>query len=318
MAGAAGETSRVSELYGLKTLVMADGPAGLRISRDYIVRNGRPVPTGLSLPSYVTDLLPKPMASLLGKLCTWSPEKKKTRHQYCTAIPIGTALAQSWDLDFARLCGDIVGEEMERFKVDLWLAPAMNIHRDIRCGRNFEYYSEDALVTGLMAAAITQGVQAHPGRGVTIKHYAANNQEYNRYNSNSMVSERAMREVYLRGFGICIRLSRPAALMTSYNLLNGTHTSEHSGIQNDILRGEFGFRGLVMTDWVVHGLSSGKNRYPSADAGRVLRAGGDLFMPGSKDDADSIRKAMKRGVLKQERMRRNASSVLRTIRALKQ
>ena len=103
---------------------------------------------------------------------------------------------------------------MERFNVDLWLAPALNIHRDIRCGRNFEYYSEDPLLSGLMAAAVTQGVQAHPGRGTTVKHYAANNQEYNRYNSNSHVSERAMREVYLRGFGICVRRSQPAAVMT--------------------------------------------------------------------------------------------------------
>ena len=144
--------------------------------------------------------------------------------QYCTAIPIGTALAQSFDTDFVQRCGGIVGEEMEHFGVHLWLAPALNIHRSIRCGRNFEYYSEDPLVSGKMAAAMTRGVQAHKGCGTTIKHYAANNKEYNRTRNNSMVSERAMREIYLKGFGICVREAQPKAVMTSYNLLNGTHT----------------------------------------------------------------------------------------------
>ena len=318
VAGAAGETSKVSEAFGVPTIVMADGPAGLRISRDYVIRDGHPVGLEKRLPGGMSEMLPKPAAWVLSLIRPKAPKCAEVMHQYCTAIPIGTALAQSWDLDFARCCGDIIGDEMERFGIDLWLAPAMNIHRDVRCGRNFEYYSEDPLVSGLMAAAVTQGVQAHPGRGVTIKHYAANNQEYNRYNSNSVVSERAMREVYLRAFGICIHLAKPAALMTSYNLLNGTHTSEHKGILNDILRGEFGYQGLVMTDWVVAELSGGKNRYPDADAGRVAVAGGELFMPGSPSDAESIRNALKRGVLTEDRLRRNVSRVLRAIRSLKQ
>ena len=318
VAGAAGETSKVSEAFGVPTIVMADGPAGLRISRDYVIRDGHPVGLEKRLPGGMSEMLPKPAAWVLSLIRPKAPKCAEVMHQYCTAIPIGTALAQSWDLDFARCCGDIIGDEMEHFGIDLWLAPAMNIHRDVRCGRNFEYYSEDPLVSGLMAAAVTQGVQAHPGRGVTIKHYAANNQEYNRYNSNSVVSERAMREVYLRAFGICIHLAKPAALMTSYNLLNGTHTSEHKGILNDILRGEFGYQGLVMTDWVVAELSGGKNRYPDADAGRVAVAGGELFMPGSPSDAESIRNALKRGVLTEDRLRRNVSRVLRAIRSLKQ
>ena len=317
VAGAAGETSKISEEFGLPTLVMADGPAGLRLCQDYALRDEEPIGLEKRLPGGLSDLMPKPVNWVLDLLSPSAPLCAEVLHQYCTAIPIGTAIAQSWDLDFARLCGDIVGDEMARFGVDLWLAPAMNIHRDIRCGRNFEYYSEDPLITGLMAAAVTQGVQAHPGRGATIKHYAANNQEVNRYYSNSQVSERAMREIYLRGFGICVRLAQPVAVMTSYNLLNGTHTSEHTGILNDILRGEFGFQGIVMTDWVVSALPAGENKYPPADAGRVAVAGGELFMPGCADDAESIRNALERGVLKRDRLRQNVSGVLRTIRGLK-
>jgi len=317
VAGAAGETSKISEDFGLPTLVMADGPAGLRLCQDYALRDEEPIGLEKRLPGGLSDLMPKPVNWVLDLLSPSAPLCAEVLHQYCTAIPIGTAIAQSWDLDFARLCGDIVGDEMARFGVDLWLAPAMNIHRDIRCGRNFEYYSEDPLITGLMAAAVTQGVQAHPGRGATIKHYAANNQEVNRYYSNSQVSERAMREIYLRGFGICVRLAQPVAVMTSYNLLNGTHTSEHTGILNDILRGEFGFQGIVMTDWVVSALPAGENKYPPADAGRVAVAGGELFMPGCADDAESIRNALERGVLKRDRLRQNVSGVLRTIRGLK-
>lgn len=139
------------------------------------------------------------------------PEGAQDYYQYCTAIPIATTLAQSWDVDLIKRMGEIVGEEMEQFHIHLWLAPGMNIHRNPLCGRNFEYYSEDPLLSGKMAAAVTRGVQAHPGCAATIKHYAANNQETNRFNSNSLVSERAMRESYLRGFGICIRESRPKA-----------------------------------------------------------------------------------------------------------
>lgn len=147
--------------------------------------------------------------------------------------------------------GKIVGEEMERFGVHLWLAPALNIHRSIRCGRNFEYFSEDPFVSGIFAGAVTRGVQSFPHTGTTIKHYAFNNQERNRTRNNSQVSECAAREIYLKGFGICVRYSQPKAVMTSYNLANGKHTSEHSGLIEDILHAEFGYKGIVMTDWVI-------------------------------------------------------------------
>ena len=234
------------------------------------------------------------------------------KEQYATAIPIGTAIAQTFNYELAKEYGDIVGQEMERFHVHLWLAPALNIHRSILCGRNFEYYSEDPVVAGLFAAAITEGVQAHKGCGTTIKHYAANNAEFNRYNSNSHVSERAMREIYLRGFGICVRKSQPKALMTSYNLLNGQHTSEHRGLIEDVLRCEYGYQGIVMTDWVVDMLQANPdNKYRGALAAEVVKAGGDLFMPGGKKDFDGIMAGLKDGSISKKQIQQNATRVYR-------
>ena len=164
----------------------------------------------------------------------------------------------------------------------------------------------------MFAAAITEGVQAHKGCGTTIKHYAANNAETNRYNSNSHVSERAMREIYLKGFGICVRKSQPKAVMTSYNLLNGQHTAEHRGLIEDILRCEYGFKGIVMTDWVVGALSaSDGNKYRGTVADEVVKAGGDLFMPGMQGDYDRILSALKDGSVSRKQIQQNATRVYR-------
>ncbi|MBP5179996.1 MAG: fibronectin type III-like domain-contianing protein, partial [Clostridiales bacterium] len=311
VAGAAGETTGLLKEKGIKPVVMADGPAGVRISKDYIVRDGKVLSLGLSIPETMQEYIPK-IGLLLMKIAGNKPRKgEQIRHQYCTAIPIGTAIAQSWNTSFARICGEIVGDEMERFGVHLWLAPALNIHRDIRCGRNFEYYSEDPLISGMMSAAITNGVQAHKGCGVTIKHFCANNQETNRYNSNSRVSERAMREIYLKGFEICVKNSSPASVMTSYNLLNGTHTSESGPLIRNILRDEFGFEGIVMTDWIVNGGTVDKTSvYPAPEAWKVVNAGGDLFMPGGKPDYDVVLSAVKDGRVTREQLITNAARVI--------
>ena len=227
-------------------------------------------------------------------------------------MPIGTAIAQSFNPQFAELCGDIAGREMERFNIDIWLAPALNIQRDERCGRNFEYFSEDPLVSGIFAAAITKGVQKHTGKGVCVKHYAANNQETNRYNSNSIISERALREIYLRGFEIAIRESHPASLMTSYNLVNGIHASEHKGLLINILRRQFGYEGIVMTDWVTAGFLLSRNaKYPAPDAAKVAAAGNDLFMPGSKKELSEILRGLKNGTVKPKDLLINASRIKR-------
>lgn len=316
VAGAAGETTHLFEESGMPSIVMADGPAGLRLSQKYMLEDGRVIPIGDTMPATVKALLPKAVRFLMDRMQKEPAVSTEIHEQYATAIPIGTAIAQSFDSSLAEVCGDIVGEEMERFHVDVWLAPALNIQRDPRCGRNFEYYSEDPLLSGKMAAALTKGVQKHPGRCVTIKHYAANNQETSRYTSNSVVSERALREIYLRGFGICIREASPAAVMTSYNLINGTHTSESHDLTEAVLREEFGFDGIVMTDWVISLMPAGKSRHARADAARVMRAGGNLFMPGSQKDYEKIMKAMKEGRLSLERMQKNADGVYRFVQKI--
>ncbi|MCR4950215.1 MAG: hypothetical protein K6A40_02700, partial [Solobacterium sp.] len=193
----------------------------------------------------------------------------------------------------------------------LWLAPALNIHRDIRCGRNFEYYSEDPLISGKIAAAVIRGVQKHAGCGAVIKHFAANNQETNRQNSNSQVSERTLREIYLRGFEIALRESSPCAVMTSYNLINGIHTSENRYLIQDILRAEFGFQGIVMTDWIVSVTAGGKNRYPGPDCAKIAAAGNDLTMPGSQKDFRSIMNGLRNGTVTRKQLQINASRVYR-------
>ena len=312
VAGAAGETTNLLERKKVPGLIMADGPAGLRLSRDYYIdKSKKKVAMSNLFPESVNWLMPKPVSFVLSHTMEKKPPKGvEVFHQYCTAIPIGTAIAQSFNISLAEALGDMVGEEMERFHVQLWLAPALNIHRSILCGRNYEYYSEDPLVSGEIAAAITRGVQKHPGCGTTIKHFAANNQEFNRYTSNSCVSERAMREIYLKGFEICIQRSQPNAVMTSYNLLNGTHTSEHKGLIEEILRHEFGFKGLVMTDWVISGMKNANSRYPMPDPAKVAAAGNDLYMPGSKGDMKRLEVGLAEGRVTSDQHNRNAARVL--------
>jgi len=316
VAGAAGESCTHLKGKGAGSIVMADGPAGVRISKRYYEDKRGKHPVGSTLPETMLDMFP----GVLRKLLEREPKEKKDRvfrEQYCTAIPIATAIAQSWNTEFAEVCGDIVGSEMDIFGVDLWLAPALNIHRNILCGRNFEYFSEDPLVSGKFAAAITKGVQKHPGRGVTIKHYAANNQETNRYANNSIISERALREIYLKGFGICVRESDPMAVMTSYNLLNGEHTSESKELA-DVLFREFGFDGLIMTDWVVGGnmLLVKGSKYGTPDAAKVAAAGCSLFMPGSKGDYTQIIKGLKNGIVDEQKLRENAGRIIHVLNRL--
>ncbi len=283
--GAAGDTtSLMLSDRNIRNMILADGPAGLRLSTHFIVdHDGNEIPgAGTAAIPGMEALIPDPVI----------PEDAVHYYQYCTAIPIATLLAQTWDVDAIAEAGDIVGEEMEELGVTLWLAPGMNIHRNPLCGRNFEYYSEDPLIAGMCAMADTLGVQKHPGVGTTIKHFAFNNQEDNRMHVNSHVSERAAREIYLKGFEIAVKRSQPMSIMTSYNLVNGLHTANSYELLTAIARQEWGFKGFVMTDWGTTGvieMEPGKTfKYGSSNAAGCVKAGNDLTMPGSQEDVDEI------------------------------
>ena len=298
--GSAAETSGCAREQGLDSLVLADGPAGLRLSKKYWIVDG--VPQKNAFEEEVEE-------GLFNTL----PERTKgePRYQYCTAFPVGTCLAMSWDDTVLEEVGMAVAEEMQAFHVDLWLAPGMNIHRNPLCGRNFEYYSEDPLVSGKMAASMTRGVQSVPGCGVTIKHFACNNQEDNRKNSNSILSERVLREIYLKGFEIAVQLARPVAIMTSYNLLNGVHAANSNDLCTKVARNEWGFEGLIMTDWTT------TNDGPSCTASGCMRAGNDLVMPGQPMDHENLRLELEKKTLSQRDLRRSICRLVTVIWRLK-
>ena len=237
-------------------------------------------------------------------------EDADTYYQYCTAFPVGTALAQTWDLELVREFGSAIAVEMEEFHVDLWLAPGMNIQRNPLCGRNFEYYSEDPLLSGMIAAAVTVGVQSHKTCGVTIKHFACNNQEDNRMGVNVCISERALREIYFRGFEIVVKESAPAAIMSSYNCINGTHAANSRQLCQTVARQEWGFEGVIMSDWNTTVPEDGSVPWQCAAAGN------DIIMPGNLNDDESIRRAYAQGQLSETVVRECAGRILAMIERL--
>lgn len=295
--GSAGETGSCALEQGIANIVLADGPAGLRLHQRYTVKDGR------------TCTLPVAAAFEQGYLYDGPEPEGTVYYQYCTAFPVGTLLAQTWDTELLEKVGQAVAEEMERFGVTLWLAPGMNIHRNPLCGRNFEYYSEDPLISGKMAAAITRGVQSRPGCGTTIKHFVCNNQEDNRVGSDSILSERTLREIYLRGFGIAVREAQPMAVMTSYNLVNGIHSANNYDLCMKAARCEFGFRGVIMTDWCT------TNQGDECCAAGCMKAGNDLVMPGMPMDRDSIRQTIADGTLTKKELCDCAARLIRVILA---
>lgn len=283
--GAAGDTtSLMIDDRDIRNMVLADGPAGLRLQKSFMAdAKGNVLPGGEPpFPGFELLMSAQPQPEI--------PPDAVTYYQYCTAIPIAAMLAQTWNLPLVEEMGDLVGGEMEEFGVTLWLAPGMNIHRNPLCGRNFEYYSEDPLVSGLCAAADTKGVQKHRGVGTTIKHFACNNQEENRMHTNAHVSERALREIYLKGFEIAVRTAQPLSIMTSYNLVNGVHSANNRELLTSIARDEWGFEGFVMTDWGTTGNSDSarENKYGCSNAAGCIWAGNDLTMPGCQADVDEI------------------------------
>ena len=199
---------------------------------------------------------------------------------------------------------------MREYHVDLWLAPGLNIHRNPLCGRNFEYYSEDPLVSGLVAAAVTDGVQSMSGCAVTIKHFACNNQEDNRMGVDSRVSEKALREIYLRGFEIAVKKSSPLAIMTSYNLVNGVHAAANYELCTTVAREEWGFQGLIMSDWNTTVPEDGTIPWQCAAAGN------DVIMPGNMNDDVDIRRALEEGRLSENKIRMSAGRVISLVKKL--
>ena len=302
-------------------LSMADGPAGLRLSkiysRDYkgyhklsvnplIVNDYRYYRNRTKITLNNSDINNLDLS-----------QYSNIVYQYTTAIPIATALAQTFNEELIEKYGDAIGKEMEAFNIHLWLAPGMNIHRNILCGRNFEYYSEDPLVTGKMAAAITRGVQSHKNKGTTLKHFAANNQEFNRLSHNAKMSERALREIYLKGFKIAIQESQPHALMTSYNLINGIHTSQNSQLLVNVLRNEWNFTGLIMTDW-SHSYKNDyeASKYSPQTSFEIIKAGTNIMMPGGDNDYDLLLEKLKDETLTRDDLLACASKVYEIVELL--
>ena len=216
-----------------------------------------------------------------------------------TAWPCATMIASTWNTQIAAEVGCAAAKEVRENNISVWLAPAMNIHRSPLCGRNFEYYSEDPLLSGKIAAAMVQGIQSQK-IGATIKHFACNNKETNRKNSDSRVSERALREIYLKGFEICVKESQPWALMSSYNLINGHRASECRELLEDILRGEWGFEGVVTTDWWTKG-----EHYKEVKAGNDIKMGTGY--------TERLMMAREKGLLTEEELKTSARRVLELI-----
>ena len=300
ISGAAGKTATSLIEKGICNVVFSDGPAGINIvNRVHALPGGGFAPADIP-ERYNWGLLGKSMKAKLAEI------PGPIVYRYATAWPVEMLLAQTWNTNLLQRVGEAIGQEQTLFGITVWLAPGVNIHRNPLGGRTFEYYSEDPVLIGEMAAALVSGVQSNPGAGTSIKHFCCNNTEDNRNGISSNVSERALREIYLKGFEIAVKKSQPATVMSSYNQLNHVYTANRHDLLTDILRCEWGFRGTVMTDWGSCGENAG-------DPAKCAPAGNDLIMPGSGYDRESVLESFREGCLSAETIRRCACRVLRLI-----
>ena len=300
--GAVGWTTMELMKKGVPNVNFSDGPAGLNLTVESVVEPDGTNKFLHAIPESQRWGFIKDMESYaLG-----NPEYGTPVYQYMTAWPAIHVQAQTWNVELERAIGEAIGKEMLETGVTLWLAPAMNIHRNPLCGRNFEYYSEDPYLSGEMAAAVTKGVQSFQGIGVTVKHFCCNNQEDNRNWVSENVSERALRELYLRGFRHVIEKANPKAVMSSYNKVNGTYAVNSYELLTKVLRNEWNYQGLVMSDWSSAG--DGKASYEECPS-----AGNDLIMPGNPEVVPALLKAVEEGTLQSDELKWCAAHVLSMI-----
>ena len=298
--GAAGRTCTKLLKKGIPNIAMSDGPAGLNVNQlSTLTRN--------AVPRYPEGLPKDWQWGWLAKANPFLrriPGKGKTVYRYMTAWPSETVQAQTWNTELLEEIGKAVGREMLEIGVSVWLAPGLNIHRNPLCGRNFEYYSEDPVVSGKMAAAVTRGVQSVGGVGVSQKHFCCNNQEDNRMEVSANVSQRALREIYLRAFRIAVTEGKPWTVMSSYNRVNGKHVCNTYDLLTRVLRQEWGFEGLVMSDW---------NATEQCSYAEAINAGNDLIMPGTAAISKKLEEELKTGRLNREALNISAGRVLELV-----
>ena len=293
--GAVGYTTSKLFHKGVDAMPMADGPQGINLIRV----SKKPGHNLFAVPT-----LPASIRKTHKIAGTETVSGNNRYYQFCTSWPCETLVAQTWDTDLAYQMGDAVGSEMKEYGVVFWLAPALNIHRNPLCGRNFEYYSEDPVLTGNMAASITMGVQSHEGCYVTLKHFAANNLETERNRSSSNLDEKTLREIYFKAFKIAVKKANPRSVMCSYNKINGIYTALDYNLQTNVLRNEWGFDGIVMTDWFATGHDESLDEL-------CCKAGTDLIMPGTPMIPSRIRKALKKGQVSKEDIERSARRIIK-------
>ncbi|MCM1235316.1 MAG: glycoside hydrolase family 3 C-terminal domain-containing protein [Ruminococcus flavefaciens] len=296
--GVVGTTSVQLLKKGIPNVTLSDGPAGLRVMQTGAVQKNGLVLYPEGLPKDWEWGYLKHLAPLV------QTKRGRLVYHYMSAFPCETMQAQTWNRALLEEIGQAVGREMAEIGVTVWLAPGINLHRNPLCGRNFEYYSEDPVLTGKMAAAITRGVQSVPGCGVSVKHFCCNSQEENRDHMSSNLSERTLREMYLRAFRIAVQEGRPWTVMTSYNMVNDVYTPNSHDLCTKVLRCEWGFEGLVMSDW---------NSTDKCSHAAAINAGNDLIMPGNSGVRKALTAALKAGELDKAALRRSAGRVLKLI-----